>query len=294
MKSPYELRTNDEKEEEGGAPSDDDEGSDAESDSSSGSSSSDNGHDDNDSNSDSENNNSEDYDSQYSGNDWGEPLSDREDEDTQIYYEEYDDDVDYYDEDIEDDVEANRWNDTNNDQYKLINVLEDAREVVRQPNDVDYEDYPYVHPSDWSCITDVSLRSGPRYDKHEREIPKLGLYYVSEPSTLTPQTKKEDDIDARLAILDQKLMVHSLRIMTLKNAERYNERMEGGKSEHFPQHTYLGNKGKHNLFDEWMDSIEHLDAFVSNKPTDMEIDKEATDYMDEDPTILMLREEGTY
>ena len=70
--------------------------------------------------------------------------------------------------------------------------------------------------------------------------------------------------------------------------------MEGGESEHLLQHTYLGNKGKHNLFDEWMDSIEHLDAFVSNKPTDMEIDKEATDYMDEDPTILMLREEGTY
>jgi len=48
------------------------------------------------------------------------------------------------------------------------------------------------------------------------------------------------------------------------------------------------------LFDEWMDSIERLDAFVTNKPIDMEIDKEATDYMYEDPTVLMLREEGTY
>ena len=70
--------------------------------------------------------------------------------------------------------------------------------------------------------------------------------------------------------------------------------MEGGESEHLPQHTYLGNKGKHDLFDEWMDSIERLYAFVTDKPTDMEIDDEATDYMDEDPTVLMLRKEGTH
>ena len=43
-----------------------------------------------------------------------------------------------------------------------------------------------------------------------------------------------------------------------------------------------------------MDSIECLDAFVTDKPTDMEIDEEATDYMDEDPAVLMLREKGTY
>ena len=70
--------------------------------------------------------------------------------------------------------------------------------------------------------------------------------------------------------------------------------MEGGELEHLPQHTYLGNKGKHDLFDEWVDNIEHLDAFMTNKPTNMEIDEEATDYMDEDPIVLMLREEGTY
>ena len=43
-----------------------------------------------------------------------------------------------------------------------------------------------------------------------------------------------------------------------------------------------------------MDSIERLDDFVTDKPIDIEIDKEAMDYMDEDPTILMLREEGTH
>ena len=48
------------------------------------------------------------------------------------------------------------------------------------------------------------------------------------------------------------------------------------------------------MFGEWMDNIEHLDAFVTEKPTDMEIDDEATNYMDEDPAILMLREAGTY
>ena len=109
-------------------------------------SSSDSGHGDDDSNSDSESNNSENYDSQYSCNNWGEPPSDREDEDTDLYYEEYDDDVDYYDEDIEDDAEANRWSDTDSDQYRPINILEDVREEAEQPSDVDYNDYPYGHP----------------------------------------------------------------------------------------------------------------------------------------------------
>ena len=45
-------------------------------------------------------------------------------------------------------------------------------------------------------------------------------------------------------------MVHSLRIMTLENAKRNEERMEESVSEHLPQPTYLGNKGKHDLFDE--------------------------------------------
>ena len=122
----------------------------------------------------------------------------------------------------------------------------------------------------------------------------MGLYYDSEHSSPTPHAEEEDDIYVRLAALDQKLMVHSVRILTFENAERDNKRMEGGESEHLTQHTYLGNKGKHDLFDEWMDIIERLDAFVTDKATDMEIDEEATDYMDEDSTILMLKEEGTY
>ena len=122
----------------------------------------------------------------------------------------------------------------------------------------------------------------------------MGSYYDFEPGSLTPHTEEEDDIVARLAALDQKLMVHSLRIMTFENVGDNNERMEGGELEHLPQQTYLGNKGKHGLFNEWMDSIECLDAFVTDKPIVMEIDDEVTDYMDEDPTVLMLREEGTY
>ena len=43
-----------------------------------------------------------------------------------------------------------------------------------------------------------------------------------------------------------------------------------------------------------MDSIDRLDAFVTNKPTNMEIKEEATDYMDVDPTVLILREEEVY
>jgi len=43
-----------------------------------------------------------------------------------------------------------------------------------------------------------------------------------------------------------------------------------------------------------MDSIERLDAFVTNKPTDMEVEEEAIDYIDVDPTVLMLRKEGAH
>ena len=43
-----------------------------------------------------------------------------------------------------------------------------------------------------------------------------------------------------------------------------------------------------------MDSIEHLDAYVTDKPTDMEIDGEGTNYMDENLMVLMLREEETH
>ena len=56
--------------------------------------------------------------------------------------------------------------------------------------------------------------------------------------------------DAKLAALDQQLMVHNLRIMTLENVEHNEERMEESESEHLPQPTYLGNRGKHDLFDE--------------------------------------------
>ena len=53
----------------------------------------------------------------------------------------------------------------------------------------------------------------------------------------------------------------------------------------------LGNRGKYELSDEWTDSMECLDAFVTDKPTDIRVDGEATDYRDVDPTVLMLREE---
>ena len=82
--------------------------------------------------------------------------------------------------------------------------------------------------------------------------------------------------------------------MTLVNDERNEERMEESESEHLPQPTYLGNRGKHDLFDEWMDNIERLDAFVTDNPIDMENKEEDTDYMDVDPPVLMLSEEEAY
>ena len=102
MKSLYEASTSDRE-----ALSDDNEGSNSKSDSSSNCNSSNNGDGEDDSNSESESNNSEDYDSQYSGNDWGEPPSDRDDEGVGLFYKDRsNDDVDYYDRDIDDDAKT--------------------------------------------------------------------------------------------------------------------------------------------------------------------------------------------
>ena len=133
IEKPYELRANDEDEEGVVAPNDDEDESNDKSDSSNDSSSNDSGEDD-DSSIDSDNNNSKSYDSPYNGDDWGEPPSDREDEDADLLCEEYDSDVDYYDGEIKDDAEANKWSDADSDQYKLINVLENAREENAQAN----------------------------------------------------------------------------------------------------------------------------------------------------------------
>ena len=88
-------------------------------------------------------------------------------------------------------------------------------------------------------------------------------------------------------------MIHSFRNLTLESLEGEDENMEGNEPKYLRQYIHSSNKGKQDLFGEWMDSIEHLDAYVIDKPTDMEIDTEGIDYMDEDPMVLMLREEGT-
>ena len=163
----------------------------------------------------------------------------------------------------------------------------------KESNNIDYDDYLYGHPSNWSYITNVSLRSGPRYDKHGRNILELGSFHNLELGSLTPYTKEEDDIDARLATLDRKLMIHSFRNLTLESLEGEDEKVEGNELEYLPQYIHLSNKGKQDLSGEWMDSIKRLNAYVTDKPTDMEIDGEGMDYMDEDPMVLMLREEGT-
>ena len=177
LKSPYKLKANDGDEEEGTAPSDDKDESDDKSDSSSDNSSNDSGHDDDDSSTNSDDNSNRSYDSLYGGDDWGEPPSNREDEDADLFYEEYDSDVDYYDRDIKDDAEANRWSDTDSDQYRLINELENAKEENAQANQMYHDEYPYGYLSDWSDITNVSSRSSPRYNKHEREVQgsKIGV-----------------------------------------------------------------------------------------------------------------------
>ena len=115
------------------------------------------------------------------------------------------------------------------DQYKLENVLEATGEGIGEANNADYG-----RLSDWSYITNVSSRSSPQNDKHGREIPELGSFHNSELGSLIPYTKEEDDIDARLAALDQKLMVHSLKNIALDNPEDDNKKMEGNELEYLP------------------------------------------------------------
>ena len=42
-----------------------------------------------------------------------------------------------------------------------------------------------------------------------------------------------------------------------------------------PQYIHSSNKGKQDLFGEWMDNIGRLDAYMIGKPTDMKIDMKA-------------------
>ena len=88
LKSSYELRAHNEDEKGEATPIDDEDESDDKSDSSSDSNSSNNsGHDDDDSSTNSVDSSNRSYDSLYSGDDWGKPPSDREDEDADLFYE---------------------------------------------------------------------------------------------------------------------------------------------------------------------------------------------------------------
>ena len=123
--------------------------------------------------------------------------------------------------------------------------MEAIGEEVEEVDNIDYDDYPYGRPLDWSCITDGSSRSGPQYDKHGREIPKLRSFHNSELGLLTLYTEEEDDIDARLATLDRKLMmIYSFRNLTLESLEGEDKKMEGNESEYLPQYIHLSNKRK--------------------------------------------------
>ncbi|XP_065634344.1 uncharacterized protein LOC136069566 [Quercus suber] len=181
LKNPYEAGMDDEDDEEGGVPNDDDEGSgseDSNSDDNKGSDSDDSedsdGGDNSNDDSDNEGSDSEDYDSQDNDNDSGEAPNDREDEDAGAFYEDNSyDKGDYYDEDIEDDAEAIGG---------------------------DYDKYPYGRPLDWSCITNVSPKLGPRYDKYGKEILELGSFNNSELASLTTYTDEENDIDYKIGI----------------------------------------------------------------------------------------------
>ena len=195
LKDSYKGRMDDKDDEEGEASSDDSryngsENSNSEDSDSDDSVDSHGGDNDNEDN-DSEGSDNEDYGSLDNRNDRGKVPSDREDEDAGAFYEDNSyDEVDYYDEDTEHDEEAIRGN---------------------------YDEYPYGRPSDWSCITDVSPKLGPWYDKYIWEILEFGSFYNSKFGSLTTYTDEKDEIDARLTVLDRNIMIHSFRNLTLEN-----------------------------------------------------------------------------
>ena len=41
------------------------------------------------------------------------------------------------------------------------NVESEVEFEDEEPDDIDYNDYPYGRPLEWSCVTDVNSRSGP-------------------------------------------------------------------------------------------------------------------------------------
>ena len=53
-------------------------------------------------------------------------------------------------------------------------------------------------------------------------------------------------------------------------------------------------KGGKKFIWEWMDNIDCLDGYAFDKLANMEVDGESPDYIDEDPRVLMLKEEGTH
>ena len=81
-------------------------------------------------------------------------------------------------------------------------------------------------------------------------------------------------------------MIHSFKNLTLENLEDEDDKMEGNELEQFPQYIRPSKKGKQDLFGESTDRIKCLDAYVSDKPIDMEIDG--------DPKVLMQRKKETH
>ena len=121
------------------------------------------------------------------------------------------------------------WSDTDIDQYRLINVLERKERRMHKPIKCTMMNI-LIGTFQIGVISLMSIQClALDMTSMEENVLELGSYYDSEPSSPTPHTEEEDDIDARLAALDQKLMVHSLRTMTLENAGDDNKKMEEGK-----------------------------------------------------------------
>ena len=143
-------------------------------------------------------------------------------------------------------------------------------------------------------LIDVSPRSNPHYNKHGLEILELGSFHNSKLGSLTTYTNEEEDIGARLELLEKNIKFHDFQKLALDVSEEDNEEVGCKDPKYFPQCVRLFAKRKRDLFEEWMDNLSQSRSYTLKRVADVEVKEEYEDHMDEDPKVLVLREGGTH
>ena len=83
-------------------------------------------------------------------------------------------------------------------------------------------------------LIDVSPRSNPHYNKHGLEILELDSFHNSKLGSLTAYTNEEEDIGARLALLEKNIKFHDFQKLALDVSEEDNEEVGCKDPKYFP------------------------------------------------------------